>query len=277
MSLSVGDMAENVDSVFMQRAVRFIAFVLAFGLASYASRSCRDSGWDSIEIDQQEIEEGIRQQGIPQVDAHRIAVRLKQSLAPVYEDPRFVELLRARVEPHASSGAEAHQLGRQVGAELVARGVPHLEDDDLLEIGRLRLRLAQANDQVCAGLWTGNVADYDLYLALASLSDDEIASWFDVSAKATVTQLGSPPPAGLPPNQRVVSDGFEFAANQLSPTEQQRFWQTMSQGAQARPRDGCAVMLATLSAAEQMDRDRRVRFLRQVAIMTVPEEAQAPH
>jgi hypothetical protein len=112
----------------------------------------------------------------------RSEVVVTRAMRPFIEDPR----LQAQLEGKDDAFTRAHV------ASLPARGVTLLPAAELERWRALRLRLAEASPEFCAGGWRGGLAPRDLFRALDALTEEEQEGWGALVTRAGKLALDTP-------------------------------------------------------------------------------------
>jgi hypothetical protein len=163
--------------------------------------------------------------------------------------PKF----RALVE--GKTAAEAHDLG----AALSARGLQYLDASDVEVLARIKLVLAEASPEVCAGMWTGSLNGSAVTAALSTLSDDEMKAWARITTTASLRALDNDKPPAV--DQEALGAGLEQILQLLPAADRQRASFDMSRQDLDDAR-ACELMKLVLRESQKLPADARMRFLR---------------
>lgn len=93
----------------------------------------------------------------------------------------------AQVKRRLEGAGDASKAAR----ELSHLGLRRLSSADLETWHQLRARLADASSVICAGFWSGNVADAQVQAELEKLDDQGLDDWFRVSMAAMLLEAES--------------------------------------------------------------------------------------
>lgn len=185
--------------------------------------------------------------------AQRVGVAMTEALEPLLRNPDY----RARLAAERTSAFTSPSVD-----DLIAKGMPLLSAAELDEWNRLRLRMAEAAPEACAGFWLGRIAPRSLGQAFAALSDDDLRSWFTVTTNAAYRELRREPvPATPTPRPDIV----ERAALTLSQHDAARLRSIVEAGRDASPADACFAFTHVFGTAAGLDVGERESFLRSVA------------
>ncbi len=151
---------------------------------------------------------------------------------------------------------------RRVAARTAAaKGMAGLNASQMNYFYALRLALATKSPAVCAGLWSGQIAEPELFLALSRITQPQLEQWFAVSIESTHIAMRRDfvvPPA----DDDAVRAVFQATRAALSPDEQARYDRVMAAGVNATPSDGCSVVMSLYQTAQRTEPEMRFRFYR---------------
>jgi hypothetical protein len=219
------------------------------------------------------------------VDTYRTPTEEKRMLAAVPEHPlltyedrlRIAQAMRRSMSVLPSGSELDAQLARALAmpvrteAErnravrtLSARGISALSLAQLDEVYAIKLALARSSPIVCAGMWNGRADPSELYVALARLPQAQMERWMQLSTEGL--RLALRPGLSVPnEDQAAIEAVIEAAAARMDETQRTRFQQTIDQGPEAPPLDGCFAWTALLEAARDSEPALRERFYRTMA------------
>jgi len=124
----------------------------------------------------------------------------------VYEEATEVLELRKHVafqdavkrELERTSTSNTSIAARFVAARLYSHGLCRLSDDQLLVWNRLRLRLFEISDDLCASAWLGGLDISALWTGLDELNPDERKEWSKLMVAAALAELNASTPPTRP-------------------------------------------------------------------------------
>lgn len=112
------------------------------------------------------VDEVLKEEKMPTLRP-RVDKAFKEIMRPIQDDPMFTgwakaELLRAVSGAPSQQGTTNSVVAADgfvgLGAQLAAQGAARLSADELLEMIRLKLKLAGQSDKVCAAFWSGGLS-----------------------------------------------------------------------------------------------------------------------
>jgi hypothetical protein len=193
-------------------------------------------------------------------DRLRIGRGIEQTMGAVLRGPDLDQRLSRAVGRPVSSVADRRAAGR----ELSARGLSRLTAAQLDEVYAIRLELAERSTAVCAGMWSGRIADGEVMAALARLAPPRMTRWFELSMEGIRIALS--PGFSTPPEDGAAIDHIVSRARDATQgADRERFLRVIDRGAEALPLEGCATLKEIYRAAAQADPALRERFFRAMA------------
>jgi len=170
---------------------------------------------------------------------------VERELRPVFASPAFDRFLK-------------ENPGRE--AQLPPRGMVRLNDAELAAHLAIKKRLAFASEAVCACAWDGQeCSQADNLRALSMLSDEELGTWYLISARATLAELEATEP---PPSRASDYDeGIRAIIDGLGTSERERFLE-VSVGNAVSKTDKCFAMRTLFTRLEALEPALRARFTR---------------
>lgn len=122
-----------------------------------------------------------------------VGEKLRDVVSPPSRMERIVRRHSNALEanPHLKRRLEASSDKSQVGRELSHLGLRRLSMADMDTWHQLRARLAESSGAICAGFWTGRLAEAQLLAELDKLDDQGLDDWFRVSMTAMLLEAES--------------------------------------------------------------------------------------
>jgi hypothetical protein len=185
--------------------------------------------------------------------AQRIDVIVNQQLSSATFD---ADLTRATHLPIRNDGER-----RTAARVATAKGMAALPAAALDEFFALRLSLAAKSPVVCAGLWSGQQQEGELFYALSRLTTGEFERWLQLSVQSARLAM-SPSFVSPAADDEAIQTVFRSAREAISPADQGRFDRVLQAGVNAVPEEGCATVVEVFRQARAMEPTMRVRFYR---------------
>jgi hypothetical protein len=206
----------------------------------------------------------------------RVYAAFQRTIGVIAKEPRFLEEL-AR---HRSAGKNLDlpiqvDASQDFSAQLAAQGSARLPPEEFLEIVKLRLQLAEANDKICAGFWSGGLSMSEFGAGLALLRDEDLQRWMELSARAVRLQLYATTPLPRFAAKSYV-DGVRDILAPLPLPERTRLTSTMEAGISAPPADGCKALLLLMRGGIELPAHRRDAFLRTMSFNSMVDWEDEP-
>lgn len=194
-------------------------------------------------------------------DRLRIARVIDRSMREVLSDPALDAKLSRAMGAPVRTPVERNQAAHT----LSARGISGLPAAQLDEVFAIKLALAKSSPLLCAGMWNGRVEQSEVFVALARLPQPQMERWMSLSAQS-ITVAMRPGFVPAPEDQPAVDAVISAAEARMDEARRTRFQQTIDQGPDAPPLDGCAAWTALLEAArDSSEPGLRERFYRAMA------------
>lgn len=153
---------------------------------------------------------------------------------------------------------------RAAARELSARGLARLTRAQLDEVYAIKRELADRSMAVCAGMWSGRIADGEVMAALAKLPHARMIRWFELAQEGT--RVAMAPGFSLPPEDTAAIDQvISRARDTTQGPDRERFLRVLDRGTDALPLEGCATLKEIYRSAAQADPELRERFYRAMA------------
>jgi hypothetical protein len=193
-------------------------------------------------------------------DRLRIARAIERSMGAILSDPTLDAQMSRAVGAPVRTPAERNRAAHT----LSARGISGLPSAQLNEVFAMKLALAQASPLLCAGMWNGRVDQSEIFAALARLPQRQMERWMQLSSDSIRVALR---PGFVVPNedQPAIDAVISAAAARMDEPRRTRFQQTIDQGPEAPPLEGCSAWTALLEAARDSEPALRERFYRTMA------------
>lgn len=148
--------------------------------------------------------------------------------------------------------------------EKTRSGLKRLSDADLVLWNSLRLKLAEADSEMCTGLWTGKGLTTNLVLdTLNKLDVDSVDKWFAISMRAALHELHQ---TEFPvPDETALAGGFKYTLEKLQGEDAKRFEKVMNAGVEAEKDDACWGLKVLLLQTQSMPAELQLPFIRILA------------
>lgn len=235
--------------------VTFVSIVVASLVVTLGGR-----WWKSYREREQLIEMIPAHPELSRDDRLRLAQAIEQNMGALLRQPDMPTQMSRALQRPVQTPAEVRAAAR----ELSARGVTRFSSARLDELFSIRFDLAQRSPAVCAGMWTGRIADGEVMAALAKLPNDRMLRWFALSVEGMQLAMGpgfsTPPEDGDALTQMIVR-----ARDALPDADRARFVRVIEQGERAAPLEGCATLLDLYRVARAAEPEARERFYRAMA------------
>jgi hypothetical protein len=148
--------------------------------------------------------------------------------------------------------------------ELSHLGLRRLSSADLATWHQLRARLAEASSVVCAGFWTGRLADAQIQAELEKLDDQGLDDWFRVSMSAL--QLEAESTTAMPADTGLEAL-LEQVMAQLPEGERPRMLQAFEAGVGLGEPEACWAMKNIFQTVASLSGAPREAALRSLAAL----------
>jgi hypothetical protein len=146
-----------------------------------------------------------------------------------------------------------------LAARLAGQGIALLDEPELDAWHRIRLRLAEQSQGVCAGLWKGSLSSENINAALSALPESEVLAWSRLSIDASLRALDDD--ATVVRDQQTLDEGLNEILSALPPMEQVRAREDMKQKNITDAR-ACELMLLVLRGSQTLPLPLKYPFLR---------------
>jgi hypothetical protein len=198
---------------------------------------------------------------------HRVRMGriFERELRPLLSSPRFDRYVDEQMAAFGASGRpdELAAFRNNLGSALEERGRARLPDADLAVFLALRTRIAHTSERVCACNFDSSpCSPADVMDGLARLTDDELAAWYRLAAKAGLAELEADAPA--PSTQASFDEGIQAIIDGLSPQERERFL-AVWQGRSVDRGEQCFAIRTIFAGAKSLEPAMRARFTRALA------------
>jgi hypothetical protein len=198
-------------------------------------------------------------------DRVRMGRSLERELRPLFSSPRFDRFVHDQVAARRASGRfdDEASFSKSLGSALEAKGRPRLADADLAIYQALKRRLVHASERACACHWDpAPCSPADVMDGLARLSDDELATWYRISAQAALAELAAEGP--VPSTQASLEAGNQAIIDRLSPPDRERFL-AVWEGRSSDRGEQCFAIRALFDGLQSLDPALRARYTRALA------------
>lgn len=168
------------------------------------------------------------------------------------------------VQTIGMSQAEAKTFGQRISK----LGLKRLSSSELVDWNRLRIKLAEADHLLCAGLLTGINLNGDQVLnALSKIDTLDAERWLNLSMTAARLEILQKP--YTKPAAGAVERGLASIRSTLSPDDRAKFDTVLNDGVEAQENQACWAMMTVMKRLETLpdsDSDRE-EFLRALAAL----------
>lgn len=193
-------------------------------------------------------------------DRLRIGRGIETTMAVFLSEPDIDQRMSRALGRPVTNATERRAAAR----ELSARGLARLTARQLDEVYSIRAELSERSMAVCAGLWSGRIADGEVMAALAKLPHARMIRWFELAQEGT--RIAMAPGFSLPPEDTAAIDQVVSRARDATQgAERERFLRVLERESDALPLEACATIKEIYRAASQADPALRERFYRAMA------------
>jgi hypothetical protein len=195
----------------------------------------------------------------------RMGRLMERELRPVLSHPGFDDYRQGEMTgPSWSRESEEAALQGSPASRLEARGRGRLPDADLASYQDLRKRMAFASARACSCTWSAErCTQADVIDGLSRLSDDELSTWYRLSARAILAELNATTRPPVDPED--LDDGMASVVGALPEEERARF-QAVVEGKATADADKCFAARALFTGLEALAPGQRARFTRALVI-----------
>jgi len=251
--------------------VGLISAVVTFVLVSQGMKAWRARG------ERRRVEALTAAWGLDPAARDRIQSVIEREMKAMTASPRTQQLVDERVADNKRAGKPADPLAiaKELGRELVARGVRRLPDRELEAMQQLRTKIALASERTCVCFWdpTG-CSEADILDGLARLSEADLTSWAQLSAAAGVAELEHK--GGVASGEDDLADGLTTIGATLSDAERARFEAIVeppdAQKAPSRD-ERCFAVRTMFTGAAKLPPPARMKFTRALFNVGAPPSA----
>jgi hypothetical protein len=145
---------------------------------------------------------------------------IEHQMQPLVSSPLFEKHFEARVAKRERAGKKVDRVAfaRQLGRDLVARGLARLSNADLLAIHELRKKMIVASERACPCYWdSAGCSQADVMDGVSRFNDFDLAAWSRLSVVAAFAELKAAGPVASIPAE--LTRGLA-AVLELVPSEQ---------------------------------------------------------
>jgi hypothetical protein len=211
--------------------------------------------------------------GLDPKNTDRIYALAQLEMTPMVEGPAFrafadreLEAKKKKTDVHV----DAVEFGRVLGRALVARGIPRLPDDSLAKLHQLKTKMASSSKRACPCYWDVRLcSEADIFDGLAKLSDDELATWFHLSAQAGRLELDATD--AVPDTSKDFREGLVVIVKGLSEEDKMRFVDILKAKNDVPKRDQCFAMQTIFQGSEGLEPVMKARFVRALSNLGAKE------
>lgn len=168
------------------------------------------------------------------------------------------------VQTIGMSQAEAKTFGQRISK----LGLKRLSSSELVDWNRLRIKLAEADHLLCAGLLTGINLNGDQVLnALSKIDTFDAERWLNLSVTGARLEILQKP--YTKPAAGAVERGLASIRSTLSSDDRAKFDTVLNDGVEAQENQACWAMMTVMKRLETLpdsDSDRE-EFLRALAAL----------
>ncbi|MCC6138115.1 MAG: hypothetical protein IT287_05755 [Bdellovibrionaceae bacterium] len=180
-----------------------------------------------------------------------VDIAIKKHAKTLADDPDYKE---------ATKDISAMEL-QAFTQEKTRAGLKRLSDNDLIMWNSLRLKLAEADKEMCTGLWTGQGLSTSLVLdTLNKMDVESVDKWFAISMRAAIHEIKQT--EFLEPDQTILAGGFKYTLEKLQGEDEQRFEKVMNAVVSAEKEEACWGLKVLLKETQTMPAELQVPFIR---------------
>jgi hypothetical protein len=240
--------------------VGLISAVVAFALVSQGMKMWRARG------ERRRVEVMTAAWGLAPAARDRIQSVIEREMKAMTASARTQQLVNERVAQAKRAGKPADPLAiaKELGRELVARGVRRLPDRELEAMQQLRTKIAQASERTCVCFWDpAGCSEADILHGLAQLSEPDLTSWAQLSAAAGVAELEQK--GGVASGENDLAEGLTTIGATLSDAERARFQAILDPADPQKPPakdERCFAVRTMFAGAEKLPPPARMKFTR---------------
>ena len=240
--------------------VGVIAGIVAFALVSQGMKVWRARG------ERRRIEVMTAAWGLDPAARDRIQSVIEREMKAMTTSPRTQQLVSERVADSKRAGKPADPLAiaKELGRELVARGVRRLPDRELEAMQQLRTKIALASERTCVCFWDpSGCSEADILHGLAQLTEPDLTSWAQLSAAAGVAELEQK--GGVTSGEDDLAEGLTTIGATLSDAERARFEAIVEPTDPQKPpskEERCFAVRTMFAGAEKLPPPARMKFTR---------------
>jgi len=240
-----------------RRRARTLVRVMLVVVAALVAAAFAKAGWNSRRRDRERAAWGM-----DQATYERVSTALQFGM-PFSQDAAFQGYVDRQLEQKRAQGEKIDRaaLEKSLRLSVADRGIPRLGDHDLTDYHALRKRLVFASDRACpCALDAPRCTTAEMMDGFPRLTDEELARWRLLSAKATLLEVQSagPLPSALPEFQAGLRAIYEI----LDEASRGRVQQTFQNHKAATKADVCFTIRTLFTGAEKLDEAAYVRFIR---------------
>lgn len=198
-------------------------------------------------------------------DRLRMGRIFERELRPLFASPLYDRFVRDQTAAFRASGQPGDESSflKSLGSALEARGRARLTDAELATYQALVRRMVHASERACACNWDpSRCTRADVLDGIGRLSDEELASWYRLAAKASLAELAADSP--VPSTQASFEQGLQAIIDRLGPNDRDRFLAVL-EGRRTEREEQCFAVRTMLAQAQKLDPDLRARFTRALA------------
>jgi hypothetical protein len=210
--------------------------------------------------------------GLDPKNTDRIYALAQSEMGPVFEGPAFRDFAKRQLEEKKKTNpkVDSVELGRVLGRTLVARGIPRLPDDSLATLHELKTKMASLSKRACPCYWDSRVcSEADIFDGISKLSDEDLTTWFRLSAAAGRLELEASAP--VPDTMKDFKEGLVVIVKGLGEADKTRFVGILQATENVPKRDQCYAMQTLFQASETLQPEMKMRFVRALANLGVKE------
>jgi len=226
-----------------------VSVAVAGGLKAYFAKQTKDATTQNWGLDQKNTD--------------RLYGLIQSEMTPLLEGSAFRAYVereitaKKKTDPHV----DERDFGYALGRALVARGIPRLPDDALATLQQLKTKMAFVSDRACPCYWdVGSCTEADIFDGLAKLSDDDLATWFRLSARAAQLEMGVT--ELVPDTTKDFKEGLVVILKALPESDRLNFIDMLqATGGMSKP-DQCFAMKTVFQGSETLPPEMKARFVR---------------
>ena len=208
--------------------------------------------------------------GVSGTEADRVSTIMESAFASADNAGALKRYMENRVRERVQAGEKfnAIEYSFSLGKNLSARGIARLDDEDLSKMQTLKATMVAASERACPCYWDpGTCSNADMYDGLARLTDRELRTWADLSAKATNLEIAAVGP--LPDVKEAFSSGLTAILGKLPAADRDHMRRILDSKAAGKA-DQCFAIRAVFNGLQTLAPVQKASFIRALTVVSVP-------